>query len=191
MRTPAVRLTPLAVCACLTLAAASGCGMSQHAAESAVIELESAWNAIELTATNYAPARAESLTVAIHRVNQALDRGEFGSALEATRALRDSVNELSRDLPSLQADLETQWTSMRKIVPATLDSLDRDLARESGQVNSAQPSDLRAARHEADLLRSQWLEAEANARSDHVAEAVTIGDQVRRRAVQLMAGSRP
>lgn len=182
------RLLPLLL---IALVVAPGCGMlkgnAKKAAATALGTAEQAYAAIAAEANNVAPDQAREIESGIATAHQALDSGDFDGVLKDAKALNDSIKSLAEALPGLKSTLESSWKSLSESVPGALAAADKKL-EDFGQPPAGMPGrekyDALSARLKK--LQEQWDEARSLAVSGKLAQAVSIGEQVKYDAVKLV-----
>ena len=168
-----------------TLLILPACGSQKGAAETAMAQTVTAWNAIKAQAANIVPDEAKSIDDAVAAATAQLQGGDYKAALAAATSLGARVKELADALPQKTAEAQSAWGELTGSIPGTLATLDKKLkglkAPAAGTPNADQ-SPVVMLGH----LKDGWSDAQAAAQAGRIAEAVTKGNDVRSGAVKML-----
>lgn len=170
----------------MMLVALPGCGVQRHAAESALIQVETDYGRMRDQLTLVAPDQARSIDGAISAAKGTLEKGDADEALRLAKELQTRLRETSDRLPAMQAELESAWTSLSASLPRTLATLKRDLQRSNRPPAGKRREVFDLARGTMLELVNQWEEAQVAMKDGRLAEAVAKAEDVNDRAVGLV-----
>ena len=150
----------------------SSCGSQKGAAEAAMAQTVTAWNAIKEQATNVAPDEAKAIEDGIAATTAKLQGGDYKNALADATSLGTRVKELADGLGEKTAQAQAAWNELAGSIPGTLATLDKRLAGlkapAAGTPNADQSPVVRLAG-----LKTAWTDAQASAQAGKIAEAVS------------------
>ena len=171
----------------LSLVLAVGCGTSRNAAESALSAAEKAYAGIRDQATNVAPDEAHGIESGLAAARASFGRNEYREAAEAAGLLQTRIKTLSDSLPSLTSRLEADWKSLADTVPGTLKTVQRKID-DFGKPPAGAPGRAQYDGAVAQLAQSkqQWAQADSLAAQGRLAQAVSLGEQVRTGMVSVL-----
>lgn len=163
-----------------------GCGLQRHAAESAVIEVQSDYALIRDQVVSIAPDEGLAIEAAIASAKASLEGDDAGAALRTARDLKATIHVLSERLPDLRTDLESDWNALSESLPLTLGSLRHELSTIHSSQDPRRRTALEEARRALPDLADQWHEAQLAREDGRLAEAVKKAHDVTTRAAALV-----
>jgi len=171
----------------LSLVLVSSCGTSRNAADSALSAAEKAYAGIRDQATNVAPDEAHGIESALAAARASFGRSEYKEAAEAAGLLETRIKTLADSLPSLTSKLEADWKTLADTVPGTLKTVQKKID-DFGKPPTGAPGRTQYDGAVAQLAQSkqQWAQADSLAAQGKLAQAVSLGEQVRTGVVSIL-----
>jgi hypothetical protein len=161
------------------------CGSQKSAAEAAMAQTVTAYNAIKEQAANIAPDDAKAIDDGIAAATAQLQAGDYKGALAAATSLGARVKELADSLPDKTTQLQSAWTELAGSLPGTISTLEKRTAGlkmpAAGTPNAEQSPMVVLAG-----IKTGWTDAQSAAQAGRLAEAVSKGNDVRSSAVKLL-----
>ncbi|HEY6195670.1 MAG TPA: hypothetical protein VI504_11575 [Candidatus Eisenbacteria bacterium] len=165
------------------------CGMRKQAAEKALTDVELAYAQIVDQARNVAPDEAQAIEAGIAAAKGELAKGNADAVLAAAKDLDAKVKTLAESLPDLQTKLQADWKDLTNSVPGALAMLRKkldDLGRPPAGMPGREVFDATTA--QLAPLGEKWDEATSLFVSGKLAQAVSMGGEVKGEVVKLITG---
>ena len=152
----------------------------------AIAEVDAAFEQIRDSAMDIAPDEAKTIDERMFAARVDADKGFFHRATLECQNLREKVDQLASSLPERRAMLEARWASLATAITGALTSLNGKLARGKRVPTGMTRKwfDTTRARHAE--AQGVWDRARSAAQSGRWAEAVTAGEDARRRCLEVL-----
>ena len=156
----AVTLAALAV----GLVGLAGCASQKEPAEQAIAAIEKSLEGSGAMLQKYVPERYEAISASVTALREKLAKEDYGDVVAGAPAvvdaLRKAVGESQIQKAKAQVEMETEWETLVKTMPAILAAVDKKFSSQGGRPPTGMDRDAyKALVATYDAARASWSKA--------------------------------
>jgi hypothetical protein len=142
----------------------AGCASQKEPAEQAVAAIEKSLEGSGAMLQKYAPERYEEISASVTALREKLAKEDYGDVVAETPAvvdaLRKAVGESQIQKAKAQVEMETEWETLVKTMPAMLAAVDKKISSQAGRPPAGMDRDAyKALVATYDAARASWSKA--------------------------------
>jgi hypothetical protein len=165
------------------------CARDKGPAELAIKAADEAINALKAEAVKYVPDQVKSLEGALAAARDKFAKGEYKAAAGEAQAITGKAKELLETAKIKKEELTQAWTKLNEGIPKMAAAIQSrmDILSKSRKL----PANLTAekfseAKSGFAAAKEEWAKALESSKAGNVADAVTMANSVKGKAVQIM-----
>jgi hypothetical protein len=165
------------------------CASDKGPAEKAIKAAEDAVNSVKAEAAKYVPDEAKSLESALAAVKDKFAKKDYKAAISEAQALSGKAKSVADAAKAKKEELTKTWTDLSDGLPKMVDAIQSrvDILSKSKKL----PSNLTAEKFEEaksglNSAKEEWAKALESFKAGSLAEAVSMANSVKGKAVQAM-----
>ncbi len=165
------------------------CASDKGPAEQAIKAAEDAVNSVKAEAAKYVPDQVKSLESALAALKDKFAKKDYKAAISEAQSLSGKAKEVAEAAKAKKEELTKSWTDLNEGLPKMVEAIQSrvDILSKSKKL----PGNLTAEKFEEvksglNSAKEEWAKALESFKAGSLAEAVSLANSVKGKAVQAM-----
>jgi hypothetical protein len=153
---------------------------NKTAAQAAIQVAQTAYSAVADQANQYVPDQAKNVQASIQAAKDAYDKGDYGAALEAAKALPEKIKALAAAASAKKDELTAKWTELSSAFPGLVAAVQTkvDALKKNHQLPAGAADNLAS-------VKQTWDDASAAFQGGKLQDAMTKAAAAKDKLTQL------
>jgi len=167
----------------------TGCSKAKGQAEAALKAAEKAISEAKPEAEKFVPDQIKALEAALTGAKEKFGKGDYSAALSDAQAIPGKVKEMVASLNAKKDELTKTWTNLDQGIPKMMEAIKSRvgiLSQSKKLPANLTKEKFEEAKSGLDNALKDWETAKESFKGGMLAEAVTKGNTVKEKAVQVL-----
>ena len=168
---------------------AMGCSKAKGQAEAALTAAEKAISEVKAEAEKFVPDQLKTVEAALAGAKEKFGKKDYSAALSDAQAIPGKVKEIVASLNAKKDELTKTWTNLDQGIPKMMEAIKSRVGTLSQ--SKKLPANLTKEKFEEaksglESALKDWETAKESSKAGNLADAVTKGNTVKEKAVQVL-----
>jgi PBP1b-binding outer membrane lipoprotein LpoB len=167
----------------------TGCSKAKEQAEAALKAAEKAISEVKPEAEKLVPDQIKALEAALNGAKEKFGKKDYSAALSDAQAIPGKVKDLVASMSAKKDELTKTWTDLDQGIPKMMDAIKSRvgiLSQSKKLPANLTKEKFEEAKSGLDSALKEWETAKENFKGGMLGEAVTKGNTVKEKAVQIL-----
>ena len=167
----------------------TGCSKVKGQAETALKAAEKAISEVKPEAEKFVPDQIKALEAALSGAKEKFGKGDYKAALSDAQAIPGKVKDMVASLNAKKDELTKTWTNLDQGIPKMMEAIKSRvgiLSKSKKLPANLTKEKFEEAKSGLDNALKDWETAKESFKGGKLAEAVTKGNTVKEKAVQIL-----
>ena len=167
----------------------TGCSKAKGQAETALKAAEKAIGEVKAEAEKIVPDQIKALEATLNGAKEKFGKEDYSAALSDAQAIPGKVKEIAASLNAKKDELTNTWTNLDQGIPKMMEAIKSRvgiLSKSKKLPANLTKEKFEEAKSGLDSALKEWETAKESFKGGMLAEAVTKGNTVKEKAVQVL-----
>jgi uncharacterized protein YaaN involved in tellurite resistance len=168
---------------------AMGCSKAKEQAEAALAAAEKAINEVKAEAVKYVPDQIKAVEAALNGAKEKFGKKDYKGALSDAQGIPGKVKEIVASLNAKKDELTKTWSNLDQGIPKMMEAIKSRvgiLSKSKKLPANLTKEKFEEAKSGLESALKDWETAKESSKAGNLAEAVTKGNTVKEKAVQIL-----
>jgi HEPN domain-containing protein len=168
---------------------AMGCSKAKGQAEAALTAAEKAISEVKPEAQKFVPDQIKAVEAVLNGAKEKFNKGDYSAALSDAQAIPGKVKEIVASLNAKKDELTKTWTDLDQGIPKMMEAIKSRvgiLSQSRKLPANLTKEKFEEAKSGLESALKDWETAKESSKMGNLAEAVTKGNTVKEKAVQVL-----